>query len=150
MGAFLERREARVVRFAPKDYTAKLNPSDADLEAYYQQTRQRHILESDDCPGVFLGITTLKDPESFRNGHHTIEVVSFISYDLFRQWQQTKYQHRPYSYNWLISSQNYNIGLTQSTEFRPPITLKFFIPKIDLGLTLSTIASHEQSGSKQQ
>ena len=46
----------------------------------------------------------------------------------------------PYSYNWLISSQNYNIGLTQSTEFRPPITLKFFIPKIDLGLTLSTIA----------
>ncbi len=46
----------------------------------------------------------------------------------------------PYSYNWLISSQNYNIGLTQSTEFRPPNTLKFFIPKIDLGLTLSTIA----------
>lgn len=45
----------------------------------------------------------------------------------------------PYSYNWLITSQNYNIRLTQSTEFRPPITLKFFIPKIDLGLTLSTV-----------
>jgi all-trans-retinol 13,14-reductase len=70
----------------------------ADLEAYYQQTRHTHILESDECPGVFLGITTLKDPESFRNGHHTIEVVSFISYDLFRQWQQTKYQHRPEEY----------------------------------------------------
>ncbi|HRI34636.1 MAG TPA: hypothetical protein PLD02_12860, partial [Saprospiraceae bacterium] len=46
----------------------------------------------------------------------------------------------PYSYNWLTSSQKYNIGLTQSIEFRPPFTLKFFIPKIDLGLTLSTLA----------
>ncbi len=36
MGAFLERRETRVVRFAPKDYAVKLNPSDADLETYYK------------------------------------------------------------------------------------------------------------------
>ena len=42
MNAFQERREARVVRFAPADYAAKLNPSDADLQAFYQANTARY------------------------------------------------------------------------------------------------------------
>ncbi|MDR0780362.1 MAG: SurA N-terminal domain-containing protein [Pseudomonadales bacterium] len=42
MDAFLERREVRVQRFAPADYAAKLNPSDADLEAFYQAHLARY------------------------------------------------------------------------------------------------------------
>ncbi len=42
MNAFSERREARVVRFAPDDYAAKLSPSDADLQAFYQTNLARY------------------------------------------------------------------------------------------------------------
>lgn len=36
LNAFFERREIQVVNFLAKDYTATINPSDADLEAFYQ------------------------------------------------------------------------------------------------------------------
>jgi len=36
LNAFFERREIQVVNFLAKDYTATVNPSDADLEAFYQ------------------------------------------------------------------------------------------------------------------
>lgn len=42
MNAFLERREARVVRFTPADYASKLNPTDADLEAFYKANLTRY------------------------------------------------------------------------------------------------------------
>jgi peptidyl-prolyl cis-trans isomerase D len=42
MGAFLERREVRIQRFAPTDYVAKLNPTDADLETFYKANLARY------------------------------------------------------------------------------------------------------------
>lgn len=35
LNAFFERREVQVLRFSPADYAAKVNLSDADIEAYY-------------------------------------------------------------------------------------------------------------------
>ncbi|MDO5623099.1 MAG: SurA N-terminal domain-containing protein [Pseudomonadota bacterium] len=37
MSAFLEQRQARVQRFAPTDFAGKITPTDADLQAYYEQ-----------------------------------------------------------------------------------------------------------------
>ncbi len=70
-----------------------------DVEAYYRQTQNPNIVHAEELPGIFVGITSLKDPDSFRNGHHTIEAVSFISYDIFRQWQHTTYGNRPDDYH---------------------------------------------------
>ena len=42
MNAFLERREARVVRFTPAEFAAKVTPTDADLEAFYQANVARY------------------------------------------------------------------------------------------------------------
>ncbi|MDO5692932.1 MAG: SurA N-terminal domain-containing protein [Pseudomonadota bacterium] len=42
MNAFLERREARVVRFTPADFAAKLSPTDADLEAFHKANAARY------------------------------------------------------------------------------------------------------------
>ncbi|MBV5299117.1 MAG: SurA N-terminal domain-containing protein [Rhodoferax sp.] len=36
LNAFFEKREVQVLNFAPADYTARVNPSEADLEAFYQ------------------------------------------------------------------------------------------------------------------
>ena len=42
MDALGERRQISVQRFAPADYTAKLNPSEADLQAFYQANLARY------------------------------------------------------------------------------------------------------------
>ncbi len=42
MNAFLERREASVVRFAPAEFAAKVSPTDAELQAYYQANLSRY------------------------------------------------------------------------------------------------------------
>ncbi|WP_294771544.1 peptidylprolyl isomerase [uncultured Rhodoferax sp.] len=36
LNAFFERREVQIARFSPGDFSAKVNPPDADVEAYYQ------------------------------------------------------------------------------------------------------------------
>jgi peptidyl-prolyl cis-trans isomerase D len=36
LSAYFEKREVQVARFAPADYQARVNPSDAELEAYYK------------------------------------------------------------------------------------------------------------------
>lgn len=36
LNAFFERREVQVLRFSPADVASKINPSDADMEAYFQ------------------------------------------------------------------------------------------------------------------
>lgn len=36
LNAFFERREVQVLRFSPADYAAKINPSDADIDTYFQ------------------------------------------------------------------------------------------------------------------
>ncbi len=69
-----------------------------DFEAYYSQSRSSTIAEVDEVPGVFLGVTSMKDPTSFRNGHHVIEAVNFISYDVFRCWRNTQVGERPEEY----------------------------------------------------
>lgn len=37
LDAMMQRREIQVAMFSPKDYTAKVQPSDADLQGYYEQ-----------------------------------------------------------------------------------------------------------------
>jgi len=69
-----------------------------DVEEYYRRIQNPDVVNADECPGVFLGISSLKDPGSLRNGHHTIEAVNFISYDIFKQWQHTTYNNRPEEY----------------------------------------------------
>ena len=42
MNAFLERREVSLARYAPVDFSAKVTPTDADLQAYYQANLGRY------------------------------------------------------------------------------------------------------------
>lgn len=61
MGAFQERREARVQRFAPADFTDKVQPTDADLQAYYQANASRYQApETASVEYVVLDLDTLK------------------------------------------------------------------------------------------
>ena len=49
-------------------------------------------------PGLFLNVTTLKDPSRRSDGLHTSEAICFASYDAFARWADTTPGHRPDDY----------------------------------------------------
>jgi peptidyl-prolyl cis-trans isomerase D len=61
MNAFLERREVRVLRLAPKDFTAKVNPTEADLQGYYKtHEMQYQVPESVNIEYTVLDLDSVK------------------------------------------------------------------------------------------
>jgi peptidyl-prolyl cis-trans isomerase D len=61
LNAFFERREVQVARFLAADYAAKLNPTEADLEAYYKANEnQFQAPEQADIEYVVLDVDTIK------------------------------------------------------------------------------------------
>ncbi len=73
----------------------------ADVDAIYQQGLTGHVLEADAPPGMFLTVTTLKDPSKMHAGHHTLEAFAFVGYDAFKQWAGTETASRPEAYRTL-------------------------------------------------
>jgi phytoene dehydrogenase-like protein len=57
---------------------------DKDLDGIYEGLTQVSILETDEFDSLFISCSSLKDPLSFNGKHHTIEVVTFIDYDSFK------------------------------------------------------------------
>lgn len=61
LDALLERREVQVQRFDAKEYLAKVNPSDADIEAYYKaNTAQFRTAEEARIEYVVLDLDAMK------------------------------------------------------------------------------------------
>jgi all-trans-retinol 13,14-reductase len=55
-----------------------------DMDAIYEGLTKVSILETDEFDSLFISCSSLKDPLSFNGKHHTIEVVTFIDYDSFK------------------------------------------------------------------
>ena len=58
----------------------------ADVDAIYRQGLTDYALQAETPPGMFLTVTTLKDPSKRHHGHHTGEAFVFVGYDAFAQW----------------------------------------------------------------
>ena len=69
-----------------------------DVGASYEFATRPDLAAADEIPGLFLNVTTLKDPTRRRDGKHTIEAVCFASYDAFAPWSGTTPGHRPEAY----------------------------------------------------
>lgn len=59
---------------------------DQDLDKIYTGMSSKDITEGSEFPGVFISCTTLKDPMSYNGLHHNFEVVTFITYDSFQEF----------------------------------------------------------------
>lgn len=70
----------------------------ADLDRIYQDGLTDAALRSENMPGMFLTVTTLKDPSKMHSGHHTCESFAFVGYDAFEKWAHTSYGNRPADY----------------------------------------------------
>jgi len=68
----------------------------ADVEGIYR-TMERELPRSE-IDGLFLTITTLKDPSSQRRGHHTVEMFTFVPYAPFARFRADDGGGRPPDY----------------------------------------------------
>lgn len=57
---------------------------DRDMDEIYDELQSVHLLEKDEYPSLFISCSSLKDPTSYNGMEHTLEVVTFIGYDLFK------------------------------------------------------------------
>jgi phytoene dehydrogenase-like protein len=72
----------------------------ADVDKIYSDGLTDAVLRDETPPGMFLTVTTLKDPSKMHasRGHHTCESFAFVGYEAFERWAQTKYGARPTDY----------------------------------------------------
>jgi phytoene dehydrogenase-like protein len=73
----------------------------ADVDGIYKDGLTDAALRDDTPPGMFLTVTTLKDPSKMHGsrGHHTCESFAFVGYEAFEKWARTKYGARPTDYD---------------------------------------------------
>jgi all-trans-retinol 13,14-reductase len=70
----------------------------ADLDKIYTDGLTAAGLKEETPPGMFLTVTTLKDPSKMHSGHHTCESFAFVGYGAFEKWAHTRYGARPADY----------------------------------------------------
>jgi phytoene dehydrogenase-like protein len=58
----------------------------ADVDGIYQAGLTDAALTATTMPGMFLTVTTLKDPSKMHHGHHTCEAFVFVGYEAFQKW----------------------------------------------------------------
>ncbi len=63
------------------------------IDDIYLEMMAKNLLDGDEFPAVFISCTTLKDPSSFNGRYHNLEVVTFIDYDSFGQFNGTGDHH---------------------------------------------------------
>jgi len=59
-----------------------------DLDNFYEEMMTENLEKIDSFSGMFVSCTTLKDPSTYDGKHHCLEVVTFINYDAFKQFEQ--------------------------------------------------------------
>jgi all-trans-retinol 13,14-reductase len=70
---------------------------DSNLESVFARTQDPNAV-NDELPAIFFGVTSIKDPTGFKNGHHTIEVVRFLNYEVFSAYEGSTSGNRPKEY----------------------------------------------------
>lgn len=69
-----------------------------DIDAAYRSAARTTLAGTEEIPGLFFNVTTLKDPSLRRDGLHTVEAIALASLEAFAQWQGTRLGRRPRDY----------------------------------------------------
>jgi phytoene dehydrogenase-like protein len=70
----------------------------ADVDKIYSDGLTDAVLHAETPAGMFLTVTTLKDPSKMHSGQHTCESFAFVGYEAFEKWANMKYGARPADY----------------------------------------------------
>jgi len=66
---------------------------DENLDDHFATLTEGNIVEGDKFPAQFITCTTLKDPASFNGKYHNFEVVTYVNYDSFKDFSNSKDYH---------------------------------------------------------
>jgi phytoene dehydrogenase-like protein len=111
---------------------------DVDAEAAYKVMQDPNVLERDVLPGMFLSVTTLKDPLAYDGRYHTCEAFILVPYETFAVWEGSLSGKRPADYEALkekiaakmfATLESHFPGLTKHVVFKSvgtPLTNRFY------------------------
>lgn len=107
-----------------------------DVGGVYERI-EKHMPTAE-IDGIFLAITTLKDPGHRRDGRHTIEMFTFVPYGPFTRWRGTAPNERGPEYErfkeslgdkMVAAAENVIPGIAKAMRFRSvatPLTNDFY------------------------
>ncbi len=110
----------------------------SDIDKIYSLGQTDYIINHPP-PGIFMTITSLKDPTKTKKGMHTIEAFSFTNYQAFAKWESEPKGDRSKEYNNLKNRIMENMialldrrvpGLKDAILFKnlsTPLTIKHYI-----------------------
>lgn len=68
---------------------------DENIDGHFDALTTEDILKDDEFPAFFMSCTTLKDPASFNGRYHNFEVVTYINYESFKEFDASDDYHCP-------------------------------------------------------
>jgi hypothetical protein len=64
-----------------------------DIDTLYHDMTVSDLANGEEFPAVFISCTTLKDPASFNGRYHNLEVITFINYESFDEFNHLEDYH---------------------------------------------------------
>tara|TARA_R110002049_G_scaffold355_3_gene2103 strand:- start:803 stop:2473 length:1671 start_codon:yes stop_codon:yes gene_type:complete len=65
---------------------------DGEMDDVYSKMLHPNVELDEAFPGMFISCTTLKDPVSFDGKHHTIEAITYIDYEVFKEFENEDFE----------------------------------------------------------
>ena len=103
---------------------------DADIDNHYSLASTDYNVFNPP-KGLFVTITTLKDPTKMHKGHHQLEVFTLSGYEAFRKWANTTLDRRGHEYE----------QLKEAITERLFDKLEVLIPGIRKGVVFANLAT---------
>jgi all-trans-retinol 13,14-reductase len=72
-----------------------------DIDEAYRFAMLGALKGDEEIPGLFLNVTTLKDPSLRKDGLHTVEAIALASCEAFSRWSDSSPEERPLDYRCL-------------------------------------------------
>lgn len=69
-----------------------------NLDHVYDRFMQKDLLTDPEFPALFITSPTLKDPVSYDGKYHAMEIIAFVNYESFKQYEHLKYGERSDAY----------------------------------------------------
>ena len=66
---------------------------DENIDKHFATLTKGNIIEGDKFPALFISCTTLKDPVSFNGKYHNFEVVTYVDYESFKDFNDSDDYH---------------------------------------------------------
>lgn len=67
------------------------NFKDENIDKHFETLTKGDILQDDEFPAFFMSCTTIKDPVSFNGRYHNFEVVTYVDYNSFSEFDTEDY-----------------------------------------------------------